>query len=58
MKVGDVVIVASDHGTIEEITLTHVVVKVWDLRRIILPITYFLENQLNRTLGLVAPRES
>jgi small-conductance mechanosensitive channel len=38
------VIVESEYGTIEEITLTYVVVKVWDLRRIILPITYFLEK--------------
>jgi small-conductance mechanosensitive channel len=44
MKIGDVVIVESEYGTIEEITLTYVVVKVWDLRRIILPITYFLEK--------------
>ena len=44
MKIGDVVIVESDYGTIEEITLTYVVVKLWDLRRLILPITYFLEK--------------
>jgi small-conductance mechanosensitive channel len=44
MKIGDVVIVESDYGTIEEITLTYVVVKIWDLRRLILPITYFLEK--------------
>ena len=44
IKIGDVIIVESEYGTIEEITLTYVVVKVWDLRRIILPITYFLEK--------------
>ncbi len=44
MKIGDVVVVESDYGTIEEITLTYVVVKIWDLRRLILPITYFLEK--------------
>ena len=44
MKIGDVVIVESIYGTIEEITLTYVVVKIWDLRRLILPITYFLEK--------------
>ena len=44
VKIGDVVIVESDYGTIEEITLTYVVVKIWDLRRLILPITYFLEK--------------
>jgi small-conductance mechanosensitive channel len=44
MKIDDVVIVEGEYGTIEEITLTYVVVKIWDLRRIILPITYFLEK--------------
>jgi small-conductance mechanosensitive channel len=44
MKIEDVVIVEGEYGTIEEITLTYVVVKLWDLRRMILPITYFLEK--------------
>jgi small-conductance mechanosensitive channel len=44
MKIDDVVIVEGENGTIEEITLTYVVVKLWDLRRMILPITYFLEK--------------
>src|SRR5260221_1320571 len=44
MKFDDVVIVEGEYGTIEEITLTYVVVKLWDLRRMILPITYFLEK--------------
>jgi small-conductance mechanosensitive channel len=44
MKIEDVVIVEGENGTIEEITLTYVVVKLWDLRRMIVPITYFLEK--------------
>jgi small-conductance mechanosensitive channel len=44
MKIEDVVIVEGEYGTIEEITLTYVVVKLWDLRRMILPVTYFLEK--------------
>jgi len=44
MKIDDVVIVEGEYGTIEEITLTYVVVKLWDLRRMILPITYFLDK--------------
>ncbi len=44
MKIDDAVIVEGEFGTIEEITLTYVVVKLWDLRRMILPITYFLEK--------------
>lgn len=40
----DAVIVEGEFGFIEEITLTHVVVKIWDLRRMVLPITYFVEK--------------
>nr|WP_300339824.1 mechanosensitive ion channel domain-containing protein [Actinomyces sp.] len=44
IRVDDVVDVGDLHGQIEEITLTYVVVKVWDERRLILPSTYFTEN--------------
>jgi len=44
IRVDDVVIVENEWGRIEEITLTYVVVKIWDLRRLIVPITYFIEN--------------
>ena len=44
IKINDVVIVEGEWGTIEEITLTYVVVKIWDLRRLIVPVTYFLEK--------------
>ena len=44
IRVDDVVDVNDLHGQIEEITLTYVVVKVWDERRLILPSTYFTEN--------------
>jgi len=40
----DVVIVEEQWGKIEEITLTYVVVRIWDERRMILPLTYFMEN--------------
>ncbi len=43
IRVGDVVIVEGEWGIIEEITLTYVAVKIWDLRRLIVPITRFLE---------------
>lgn len=43
VRVGDVVIIEGEWGTIEEITLTYVVVRIWDLRRLIVPITRFLE---------------
>jgi len=44
IRVDDVVIVENEWGRIEEITLTYVVVRIWDLRRLILPITYFIEK--------------
>lgn len=44
IRVDDVVIVEGEFGWIEEITLTYVVVRVWDRRRIVLPITHFVEK--------------
>ena len=44
IRVDDVVIVENEWGRIEEITLTYVVVRIWDLRRLVLPITYFIEK--------------
>jgi small-conductance mechanosensitive channel len=44
IRVDDVVIVEGEWGRIEEITLTYVVVKIWDLRRLVVPITYFIEQ--------------
>jgi small-conductance mechanosensitive channel len=44
IRIDDVVIVEGEWGHIEEITLTYVVVRVWDLRRLVLPITYFIEK--------------
>jgi small-conductance mechanosensitive channel len=44
IRIDDVVIVEGEWGRIEEITLTYVVVRIWDLRRLVLPITYFIEK--------------
>jgi small-conductance mechanosensitive channel len=44
IRLDDVVVVENEWGRIEEITLTYVVVKIWDERRLILPISYFLEK--------------
>ena len=41
VRVDDVVIVENEWGRIEEITLTYVVVHIWDDRRMVLPSTYF-----------------
>jgi small-conductance mechanosensitive channel len=44
VRVDDVVIVEGEWGRIEEITLTYVVVHVWDDRRLVLPLSYFIEK--------------
>jgi len=44
IRVDDVVIVENEWGRIEEITLTYVVVRIWDLRRLVVPITHFIEK--------------
>jgi small-conductance mechanosensitive channel len=41
IRLDDVVIVEDEWGKIEEITLTYVVVRIWDDRRLVLPSTYF-----------------
>ena len=41
IRVDDVVIAAGEWGRIEEITLTYIVVRTWDQRRLVLPSTYF-----------------
>jgi small-conductance mechanosensitive channel len=43
-RLDDVVIVEGEWGRIEEITLTYVVVRIWDLRRLVVPINYFIEQ--------------
>lgn len=43
-RIDDAVFVNNEWGWIEEINLTYVVVKIWDMRRLVLPTTYFLEN--------------
>ncbi|MDX8338087.1 mechanosensitive ion channel [Draconibacterium sp. IB214405] len=44
IRIDDVVIVENEWGRIEEITLTYVVVKIWDQRRLVVPSTYFFEK--------------
>lgn len=44
MRLDDVVIVEGEWGRVEEITLTYVVISIWDQRRLIVPISYFLEH--------------
>lgn len=44
LKIGDVVVVQNEWGTIETITLTYVVVKIWDERRLVMPVSYFVNT--------------
>lgn len=44
IRIDDVVVVEKEWGRVEEITLTYVVIKLWDLRRLILPLNYFIEK--------------
>lgn len=61
IRVDDVVVVEQQWGTVEEITMTYVVVHVWDDRRLILPSTYFtttpFENWTRRTAALLGTVE-
>jgi uncharacterized membrane protein YuzA (DUF378 family) len=40
----DVVVVEGEWGRVEEITLTYVIVHIWDDRRLVLPLSYFIEK--------------
>jgi small-conductance mechanosensitive channel len=44
IRIDDVVIIEGEWGRIEEIRLTYVVVRIWDDRRLIVPISKFLES--------------
>ena len=44
IRIDDVVIMDGEWGRIEEIRLTYVVVKIWDERRLIVPVSKFLED--------------
>ncbi len=44
LRIDDVLVVEGEWGRVEEITLTYVVLNIWDKRRLILPINYFIEK--------------
>lgn len=44
IRLDDVVIVENEWGQIEEITGTYVVVRIWDQRRLIVPLQWFIEH--------------
>ncbi|MCG5220022.1 mechanosensitive ion channel family protein [Streptosporangium sp. KLBMP 9127] len=44
LRLDDVVVVENEWGRIEELTLTYVVLRLWDERRLVLPVSYFTQN--------------
>ncbi len=52
LRVGDVIVVDGTMGTVEEVTLTYVVMRVWDERRIIVPSTHFTKNKFENLTRL------
>ena len=44
IRIDDVVVVQGEWGRIEEINSAYVIVKIWDLRRLVVPLSYFIEN--------------
>jgi small-conductance mechanosensitive channel len=44
IRLDDVVIVEGEWGRVEEITLTYVIIHIWDDRRLIVPLSYFIEK--------------
>ncbi|WP_245580874.1 mechanosensitive ion channel family protein [Daejeonella oryzae] len=44
IRIDDVLVVEGEWGKVEDITLTYVVLNIWDQRRLILPINYFIEK--------------
>ncbi|MGE3332010.1 MAG: mechanosensitive ion channel family protein [Rhodospirillaceae bacterium] len=44
IRINDAVVVEGEWGWIEEITSTYVVIKIWDLRRLVVPLSHFMEK--------------
>jgi small-conductance mechanosensitive channel len=44
IRIDDVLIVEGEWGRVEEITTTYVVLKIWDERRLVIPLQWFIEH--------------
>jgi small-conductance mechanosensitive channel len=57
IRLDDVLVVQGYWGRVEEITPTYVVIRVWDLRRLVVPLSFFInnpfENWTRRTANLM-----
>ncbi|MGH9378187.1 MAG: mechanosensitive ion channel family protein [Terriglobia bacterium] len=54
IRMEDAVIVEGEWGWVEEITSTYVVVRLWDWRRMVLPLTYFIEQPFQNWTRITA----
>lgn len=60
LRLDDVLVIEGDGGTVEEITSTYVVLRMWDQRRLIVPLQWFIEHHFQNltrttaeTMGMV-----
>jgi small-conductance mechanosensitive channel len=44
IRIEDALVVEGEWGWVEEISMTYVVIRIWDMRRLIVPLTYFIEK--------------
>ena len=44
IRIDDAVFIENEFGFVEEITSTYIVIRLWDWRRLVLPLTYFLQK--------------
>ena len=44
LRMGDIVVVEGQYGTIDELTLSYVAVRTWDERRLVMPVSYFTQT--------------
>jgi hypothetical protein len=58
IRIDDVVVIEKEWGRIEEIGTTNVVVRLWDLRHLVVPLSYFIErpfeNWTHKTADILA----
>jgi small-conductance mechanosensitive channel len=59
VKTGDAILFEDEFGWIEEISLTYLVIRTWDLRRVVVPISYFMDkpvqNWSRRSQQIIQP---
>lgn len=56
VRLGDIARVAGETGVVEEITLTHVALQIWDGRRLIVPVNHLIENPVVNLTKVAAPQ--